>query len=561
MKFHQYIHMAATMALDLGLGKRPRTRRSRPQHKTSQIQDYEPQNALGKDTMASPLKPAPDSSTIESRRTILACYLQCASVSLSLRLPNALRFTSHMSECLDVLESSPDAAPTDRRFAAWVRIQRIIEECVNSFSLDDPESTVSLSDVRNQNLLKGYEKQLAEWRKNLRPGVSNSFLEVNYHVNNVFMHEFSMHPDHDPEDFRPPFYVATQLISKIPTDQDPAYVNAIMECVSSAQSVLKLYLGMSIETVRALPALIYVRVLYCCVVLIKLEISMNAPSSELGNVLDQQSLNVSSYLQRILAHHVTIVGKEGRNVGPAKFLMILKRLIGWYHTYRSQLATGESAHQPFEPATAMNPQNPAQSHDAVSQPDHPVKVDLQQPPPPPQQNLPDFNTIPQQPSQYQPFSNNPPQHASPQPQHHQQHSHIPNLPPFAGPKAPPTMSQPTYDYHGAMLASSANANSPPTDYSSPENNNAYYQNNSTGSPSSSGAAANTNPEDEFGKMEVDPNIFGQLQDMEPPFGFNPDMSNWTFDFSGIDMGMGTGLEQGGFAQPIPEFEWNNLAHN
>jgi len=77
---------------------------------------------------------------------------------MSLRLPNALRFTSFMAECVDVLETSPDAAPTDKRFTAWIRIQRqsftkrssskvvqlinlgIVEQCVMSFSLDDPGS-------------------------------------------------------------------------------------------------------------------------------------------------------------------------------------------------------------------------------------------------------------------------------------------------------------------------------------------------------------------------------------------------------------------------------------
>ena len=349
--------MAATMALDLGLGKRPRSRRQRQENRPAVIQDYEPQNMPGSDTMATPLKPAPDSLTVESRRTLLACYLQCASVSLSLRLPNALRFTSHMAECLDVLETSPDAEPTDRMFAAWIMFQRIVEDCVNSFSLDDPETTVSLDDIRIQGQLRGYESQMKEWRKNLKPGVMNSFLEVNFHVNNCCMHEISLHPDHDPEDFRPPYYVATHLISKIPTNMNPAYVNAIMECVSSAQSALGTFLAMPVASVRALPALIYVRVIYCCVLLIKLEVSINAPKSELANVLDQQTLNVSSYLQRCLAHQVAIVGTEGRNITATKFLMIMKRLIGWYHTYKAQLVTGGKEHRPFDPQGAIDPSN------------------------------------------------------------------------------------------------------------------------------------------------------------------------------------------------------------
>ncbi|KAL9631132.1 MAG: hypothetical protein Q9164_006053, partial [Protoblastenia rupestris] len=171
LKFYQYIHMAATMALDLGLGKRPKTRRQAYQAKAPLMQDYEPQKIMYFEAaLATPARSAPDSSLIECRRTLLACYLRCSSVSINLRLPNAMRFTSYMGECLDVLETSPEAAPTDRRFAAWIRIERIVEEYANSFSLDDSESTVSLKDIRVQSLLRGYEKQMEDWRRSLKPG-------------------------------------------------------------------------------------------------------------------------------------------------------------------------------------------------------------------------------------------------------------------------------------------------------------------------------------------------------------------------------------------------------
>ena len=532
------------MALDLGLGKRPRNRRRPQNDKSSQVQDYEPQKALGEGTLAAPLTPAPDSLTIESRRTLLACYLQCASVSLSLRLPNALRFTSHMAECLNVLETSPDAAPTDRRFAAWVRIQRIVEDCVNSFSLDDPESTVSLDDIRIQGLLKGYEGQMKEWRKNLKPGVLNGFLEVNFHVNNCYLHEISLHPDHDPEDFRPPFYVATQLISKIPTNRNPAYVNAIMECVSSAQAVLNTYIAMSAEVLQSLPALIYVRVVYCCVVLIKLEISSNAPSSELGNVLDSQSLKVSSYLQKCLAHQITVVGAEGRNIIGAKFLVIMKRLIGWYHSFKVQIASGGKEQPPFEPIGPFDPASPSNRSMEHAEPTAPTEQKQTQsashiaP-------LPDFGNLPA--NSFRPFSGI---QAPPQPAQAQTFTSF-NPPPQAShqiissPSPPQAQLQPQqqhqpYDYHAQLLA--ANASSPASaDYSSPENYppeeyppTGIGSNNMMGSP----------PPGEYSKMEVDPDMFGQLQDMQQPFTYNPDPNDWMFDSNLADMMSG-----------VPEFDW------
>ena len=86
------------------------------------------------------------------------------SVSMSLRLPNMLRFTSWMAECVDFLEASPDAAPTDKLFVSWVRLQHIVEEAAMNLGLDSDE-TVSLGEERVQLMLKTTEKQLESWKK------------------------------------------------------------------------------------------------------------------------------------------------------------------------------------------------------------------------------------------------------------------------------------------------------------------------------------------------------------------------------------------------------------
>ena len=86
-----------------------------------------------------------------------------------------------MAECLETLENSPEAAPTDKRFAAWVRLQHIVEDSFISLGLDNPDDTISLEEERAQVLLKGAEKQLAAWKKQAdsEPGVMNG---TNFYV-------------------------------------------------------------------------------------------------------------------------------------------------------------------------------------------------------------------------------------------------------------------------------------------------------------------------------------------------------------------------------------------
>lgn len=97
------------------------------------------------------------------------------STSMNLRLPNMLRFTKWMAECVDFLETSPEAAPTDKRFIAWVKLQHIVEDCATALGLDSPDETLSLDDERAQLMLKGAEKQLAAWKTQVTsdPGILN----------------------------------------------------------------------------------------------------------------------------------------------------------------------------------------------------------------------------------------------------------------------------------------------------------------------------------------------------------------------------------------------------
>ena len=185
LKFHQQIHMAATMALDLGLANKPKGRSRAQQSSTTPLGGQNPdldedqpstmypvehpfdvsfEVATSNQVMSSK-KHLPDSGSLESRRTLLACYLFCASVSMSLRLPNFLRYSSWMGDCCAVLRTSPDAAPSDKRFVAWVQLQRLVEECGTNFALDSPDDTVSLSDERAQLMLQSYEKQMEAWRQ------------------------------------------------------------------------------------------------------------------------------------------------------------------------------------------------------------------------------------------------------------------------------------------------------------------------------------------------------------------------------------------------------------
>lgn len=95
-----------------------------------------------------------------------------------------LRFTSWMAECMKFLETSPDAAPTDGRLVAWVRLQCIMEEFGIAFAFDDPNDTVCLTEPRVQLMLKGFEKKLENWKSTILPFILNG--KLNFTFANIY---------------------------------------------------------------------------------------------------------------------------------------------------------------------------------------------------------------------------------------------------------------------------------------------------------------------------------------------------------------------------------------
>jgi len=156
LKFYQLVHIAAVMAIDIGMGKSSRAQPNRSGSATG----YFYSNPRLK-------QPSADSNSVEARRAWLACYFLCCNTSMGLRRPNLIRWSNFMSDSLKVLETSPDAVSSDKHLCAWVRSQHIAEEVGYQFSMDDPFAKVSITDDKTHYALKKFENDLASWRQDV----------------------------------------------------------------------------------------------------------------------------------------------------------------------------------------------------------------------------------------------------------------------------------------------------------------------------------------------------------------------------------------------------------
>ncbi|KAH6608781.1 hypothetical protein Trco_002127 [Trichoderma cornu-damae] len=315
LKFYQLVHIAAVMAIDIGLGRKSCSKRGPPPFRRN---------------------PPPDSSSIECRRTWLTCFFLALNTSMSLHRPNLVRWTPFMTESLEILETSPDAAPTDKYFCHLVWTHRLAEEVGGQFSLDDPSTMVNITDARTQYALRALERDLDKYiasiPKNLmQPGPDLATLRINFNVVNLYMHEMALHSDNNMSDqWRPPFN--TEALKDGIVNSEPlsaAHINALSACLTAIDGIFNTFLSMEVLSIRCLPVFNFMRVAYGVVILIKMYFSASSPGSEMGKVIHKDNMRVEYYLEALLdKFRATAADNKCRPA--AKFLVVLAMLRSWF---------------------------------------------------------------------------------------------------------------------------------------------------------------------------------------------------------------------------------------
>ncbi|RMY51439.1 hypothetical protein D0865_06346 [Hortaea werneckii] len=337
LKYYEYIHMAATMAMDIGIGTRPVEQRNRfpgagrggagSLHSPS-IHPIE--DIADPDLSMAPRSRVQNDNTAETtnRRAFLACYAICAAVSLALRRPNMLRANSYVRECADYLEQSKDSLPTDATLVVWSRLIMIAEEISVSFAYDDPGGIASIAELRTQLMHKDFQKRLVTWYDSVPAKAMNPSLKMMYYTVRLYLHEIALHIDHSPNDFRAPYQMGTVHPyegQEIPTG---VLAETVAQCIQCSHALLDTFLAMDHDSCRALPVFSFVRISYAAFILAKFCLSASHAGSRLSAVLDRSSLKAESYLDRAILHVREIVGPLRCRV-PAIFLALLFKLRQW----------------------------------------------------------------------------------------------------------------------------------------------------------------------------------------------------------------------------------------
>lgn len=71
-----------------------------------------------------------------------------------------------MDECVETLQTHPDALPTDRQAIWWVKLAFIMEDASTQLS-DETETLSSFIDSKVRYTIRGFSSQLAQWRRDI----------------------------------------------------------------------------------------------------------------------------------------------------------------------------------------------------------------------------------------------------------------------------------------------------------------------------------------------------------------------------------------------------------
>jgi hypothetical protein len=148
LQIYQWVNMAASMALELGLASKPRTHEQLPKRAIRSLQKISSPEEL-----------------LENCRTVLFLYIISAGFSMRLKRPNILLFNSWMEECTNLLEKSK--LLEDQRIIAWLKLQRIADEANTAFGFDDASTSFSLSELRMQIILRIFDRRMQDWKRSI----------------------------------------------------------------------------------------------------------------------------------------------------------------------------------------------------------------------------------------------------------------------------------------------------------------------------------------------------------------------------------------------------------
>ncbi|RAQ43547.1 Zn(II)2Cys6 transcription factor [Aspergillus flavus] len=299
MDIYQIGHTAANMALIMGLGDK--------------LNNKNRSSALPGEGQTDRRQ----AEFLRARRVWLGCHYICSNTSMSLRAPNVMRWTHCMDECLEILETSPDAFPSDKVLCQHIRLQRITEEAAMQLSLQDFSASWSSRAIQIQTSYALSKRQLSDWRNSIR---EDGALQLSYYFSSLYLNEvaFCTASENPSSHAEAPSGNQTSATITIPAD-------IFSECVETIDHIFRVFTSLDMSTIRVLPAVHLIRMIYTALILVKLHFAAITSSNA-----DAQPQIDRLQVSKPLACIIQMFAGWGPLWPATKLMAVFRRIRSWF---------------------------------------------------------------------------------------------------------------------------------------------------------------------------------------------------------------------------------------
>ncbi|RMZ70411.1 cercosporin resistance [Pyrenophora seminiperda CCB06] len=221
----------------------------------------------------------PQPTSLDARRTWLACYVASSSSSISTRRPSPVPWDSYHQDCVLTLENNGNAA--DILFCQIVRILRLQQEISNHLCLCQIATFVDGNDYNTYSAIEVLKAKVDAWAAEIPPSLASSqTLKVFWHITMIHLYELVLHTPTNKASFAAPFIPGRIPIKDFPRPVTiiPPLKTALERIVQHCHAVVDTAAEMDPALILSLPSFCFSpTVVYALFVLVTTLVAATAP--------------------------------------------------------------------------------------------------------------------------------------------------------------------------------------------------------------------------------------------------------------------------------------------
>jgi len=235
-----------------------------------------------------------DATSLEARRTWLACYIALSTCSVDMRRPNTVPWDAHHQECLSFLEGTGE--PSDLLLCQIVRITKLIQDIFGELHLFRLATFLDGNEYSTHLTMESLKNKVDAWTVQIPPLLATSpALKVLRHVAMVYIYEVVLHTRTNKASFAAPYIPARIPVKDFPVPDDtiPPLGSALEALMHHCQAVVDTATDMDPALVLSLPTFSFApTVIYSLFVLVATLAASISPGNTYGQCLARDAFKI-----------------------------------------------------------------------------------------------------------------------------------------------------------------------------------------------------------------------------------------------------------------------------